>query len=137
MTEGKDAYKGLAVPLFGDCEIKARTIGTDILTLTGKTSQAGDFLVCRTGTGASSEEFSVDVSGNVTAGSIGATGGTTLTGVATYTSKPIYGAAAILTTEPAAGMTTGGIYVWDTDNLRTIGIASNATSIWLIDMTDN
>jgi hypothetical protein len=134
MTEGTDTYKGLAVPLFGDSEIKARTIGTDVLTLTGASGQAGDFIVCRKG---GSEEFVVDVTGNVIAGSVTVAGVTTLTGVATYASMPIFDSASILTTAPTAAMTTGGIYIWDTDNLRTIGIAESATCIWEVAMTDN
>lgn len=137
MTEGTDAYKGLAVPLFGDCEIKARTTGTDILTLTGMTGQTGDFLVCRTGTGTTSEEFSVTIDGNVASGDVNVTGATTLTGIVTYTGKPIYGTAAMLDTAPTAGMTTGGLYVWAAANVYTIGVASSATSIWEVAMTDN
>lgn len=136
MTEGTDAYKGLAVPLLGDSEIKARTVGTDILTLTGASGQAGDFIVCRKG---GSEEFVVDVTGNVIAGGVTVAGATTLTGVATYNAKPIFATASILTTAPVAAMTTGGIYIWDAENLalRTIGVAESATCIWSVAMTDN
>ena len=52
MAEGTKTYNGLGVPLFGESEIEQQTAATDILTLTGATSQSGDFLVLQ------------DVSGN-------------------------------------------------------------------------
>lgn len=51
MAEGTKSYDGLAVPLFGESEIKQSTAATDILTITGAASQAGDFLVCQNSTG--------------------------------------------------------------------------------------
>jgi len=51
MAEGTKSYDGLAVPLFGESEIQQQTAATDILTLTGAASQAGDFLVCQNSTG--------------------------------------------------------------------------------------
>jgi len=38
MTKGTSTYKGLAVPLFGDSEIKQETAGTDALTITSVAS---------------------------------------------------------------------------------------------------
>ena len=45
MAKGSETYAGLAVPLFGESEIKQQTAADDILTVTGATSQTGDFLV--------------------------------------------------------------------------------------------
>ena len=45
MAEGTSTFKGLAVPLSGESEIKQITAATDMLTLTGATSMSGDFLV--------------------------------------------------------------------------------------------
>jgi len=64
MAEGNKTYDGLAVPLFGESEIKQQTAATDILTLTGATSQAGDFLVCQTATG--TENMVISSSGLLT-----------------------------------------------------------------------
>jgi len=64
MAEGTDSFKGLAVPLFGDFEIKQRTAATDIMTITGASGQGGDFIVCQIAAG--TEKFVVDVSGNIT-----------------------------------------------------------------------
>ena len=47
MAEGNSTYRGLAVPLSGESEITQLTAANDILTLTGATSMAGDFLVCQ------------------------------------------------------------------------------------------
>jgi hypothetical protein len=58
MAEGNETYDGLAVPLFGESEITQQTVATDILTLTGGTSQTGDFLVLQNSTGAEKFIFS-------------------------------------------------------------------------------
>lgn len=63
MAEGTKSYMGLAVPLYGESEITQVTLAADILTLTGVTSQSGDFLVCQIAAG--TEVLVVDVSGNV------------------------------------------------------------------------
>ena len=47
MTTGTKTYKGLAVPLFGEAQITGQTAATDILTITGASSQTGDYLVVR------------------------------------------------------------------------------------------
>ena len=50
MTVGNCTYKGLAVPLRGEVELKQDTAATDFVTLTGDSSISGDFLVCRAST---------------------------------------------------------------------------------------
>ena len=52
MAEGSETYKGMAVPLFGESEIVQQTVGNDMLTLTGKASMTGDYIVCQNSTGA-------------------------------------------------------------------------------------
>jgi hypothetical protein len=90
MAEGNDTYEGLAVPLYGESEIKAQTAANDILTLTGAASHTGDFIVCQNST-ATTELFvltnagalatagaitgaSLDVAGQVEAASLAVTG---------------------------------------------------------------
>jgi hypothetical protein len=72
MAEGTKTYEGLAVPLFGESEIKQQTAATDIITLTGAASMSGDFLVCQSSTG--TESFVVDKDGDITGASLDVTG---------------------------------------------------------------
>lgn len=90
MTVGTNTYMGLAVPIAGESEIKQQTVGNDILTITGKTSQTGDFLVCRIAAG--TEVFSVDVSGNVAIGGYLALGLKDGTAALTTATLPVTGA---------------------------------------------
>lgn len=101
MPEGTNTWKGLAVPLCGESEVKQITAANDILTLTGATSMSGDFLVCQTSTG--TEKFYVDASGNiVTAGSITSTGAI---------AAPKASLGSTYTTAPTTGLTKGDIFV--------------------------
>lgn len=79
MAEGTKTYQGLAVPLFGESEIIAKSDTPDIITITGYTTdQAGDFLVCQTSAG--TEKFVVSAAGNVTVGgTLAASGSVSLT----------------------------------------------------------
>ena len=72
MAEGSRTFDGLAVPLFGESEIEAKTAANDILTLTGAGSHSGDFLVCQNNTG--TELAVIDISGNITGTSLDVTG---------------------------------------------------------------
>lgn len=65
MAEGNKTYKGLAVPLYGESEIKQVTAATDIITLTAASGATGDFLVAQTVGGG--EVFVVDADGDVKA----------------------------------------------------------------------
>lgn len=65
MAEGNSSYKGLAVPLAGESEIKQITAATDIVTLTAITAATGDFLVCQTAGGG--EVAVIDANGYLTA----------------------------------------------------------------------
>ena len=51
MSEGVMTYEGMAPPLFGEYEQKQQTAATDIVTLTGASSQSGDFLVLQDSSG--------------------------------------------------------------------------------------
>lgn len=57
MATGNSTFLGLAVPLFGESEIKQQTAATDILTITGATSQSGDFITCQNVSG--TDKFAV------------------------------------------------------------------------------
>ena len=118
MTKGAGTYKGLAVPLFGEFEIKQRTAATDMMTITGASGQTGDFIVA---TAAGTEVFSVEDSGRIVA--------------ADWPTFTVDG----LTTNPTAGLVTGQIFWVQTTalTLRTLGVALSATSIWKVALTDN
>ena len=63
MTEGVRTYEGLAVPLFGESEIKQQDITKDILTLTSYASNTSDFLVCQDSSG--TEVFRIEDNGRI------------------------------------------------------------------------
>jgi len=73
MAVGTSAFKGLAVPLAGESEIKQLTAANDILTITGATSQAGDYLNLRQVGG--TEDFSFTKDGTLVLKAKGATAG--------------------------------------------------------------
>ena len=47
MAIGTETYKGLAVPLNGESEIRQTTVGNDVLTLTRKSGGTADMIVIR------------------------------------------------------------------------------------------
>jgi hypothetical protein len=115
MAEGTCTFKGLAVPLFGESEIKQTTLGKDIITLTGAAGQTGDFLVCQSSAGA--EKWVVDSTGVIKTMGLGsialaslasdATASATLTGLTTACAIRIF---------PRAATTTAAIpKVWPSD----------------------
>jgi hypothetical protein len=63
MAEGNSTFMGLGVPLSGEFEVTQKTLANDILTITGKSGQTGDFLVCQNSSG--TEKVVVDSSGNM------------------------------------------------------------------------
>ena len=60
MAPGNKAFKGLAVPLWGESEIAQVALATDIITLTGIASQSGDYLVLRDSSGVEDFVFNSD-----------------------------------------------------------------------------
>lgn len=123
MAEGSDTYNGLAVPLFGDFEIKQRTAATDIMSLTGAASMTGDFIVCQNNSG--TELFVVNSSGVVDF-----QGGTMTTGTLDLSG----GGELILqleqfTTAPSTGLTTGQLFLFTAANAQYIGVATAAGTL--------
>lgn len=124
MAEGSDTYKGLAVPLFGDFEIKQRTAATDIMTITAASGASGDFIVCQTVGGG--EVFVVDASGNLTvAGTAAFTGNLTFSGYANLVQK---------TTAPTTALTKGDVFIGLGHTRPQIGvcISTAANTLWYI-----
>lgn len=149
MAEGSDTYMGLAVPLFGDFEIKGRTAATDIMTITAASGATGDFIVCQTVGGG--ELFVVDNAGAITVGSslTVANGVTVTAGGATITAGDLVVTAgdielnsktnylrfsAAITTAPTTGLTKGDVFVAFGHTRPQIGIciSTAANTLWYI-----
>jgi hypothetical protein len=111
MPEGTDTYKGLAVPLFGQSEIKQNTAATDILTLTAITGATGDFLVAQTAGGG--EVAVIDAAGVLTV------------------QKLVFGVAEAPITAPTTGLTKGEMFVvWSSATHPVLGMCvSTATQL--------
>jgi hypothetical protein len=131
MATGSDTYKGLAVPLLGDFQIRQRTAATDVMTITGASSQSGDFIVCESSTG--TEYFVVNSSGvidfqgaTMTTGQLDLSGGGEL--VLQFE---------VATTAPSTGMTTGALFVYTAGNIAYLGVPANDGTLWKVAMTDN
>lgn len=122
MPEGTKTYKGLAVPLYGESEIKQVTAATDIVTLTAITGASGDFIVCQTAGGG--EVFVVAAAGELTAGSLTYASKFTVT-------KLQMGTAGSPTTAPTTGLTKGEMFVvWKSATHPVLGMCvSTATQL--------
>ena len=111
MAEGTETYKGLAVPLVGESEIKQVTAATDILTLTAVTGGTGDFMVFQSAGGG--ELAYIDANGYVTL------------------QRLTLGAANGITTAPTTGLTKGELLVvWSSATNPVLGMCvSTATQL--------
>lgn len=126
MAEGSKAYKGLAVPLYGESEIKQSTAASDILTLTAISGATGDFLVCQTAGGG--EVFVVAADGQLTVGStVTISAQTTAIGVERFS----LGTAGAPTTTPTTGIAKGDMFVvWKSATVPVLGMCvSTATKL--------
>jgi hypothetical protein len=63
MATGTSTYMGLAMPLNGESQITGQTAATDILTITGASSQSGDYLVIENSAG--TELFVINSDGDI------------------------------------------------------------------------
>ena len=136
MTVGDRTFKGLAVPLSGEFELKQETLGTDFMTLTGVASQSGDFIVCRNSS--LTEKFVVDVNGLVTAaGGYGAIVGTgaTLSGDLVISGANAVRFSSIPTTAASTGLTKGDVFVMETSTFVQLAIAQTANSLRYLNST--
>ena len=120
MTAGDKTYGGLGVPLNGEFEIKQTTLGTDIMTISGATSQTGDFIVCRAIDG--TEKFVVDKDG-VVAG-----------GIAMPSARYV-GFADIPATAPTTGITRGDIFTMETSTYVQLAIGQTANALRYVNTT--
>ena len=122
MAEGSGTYKGLAVPLLGESEIKQVTAATDIITITAASGASGDFLVCQTVGGG--EVFVIGAAGELTAGSLSYAGDLAVTRLSIGTvNSP--------TTAPTTGLTKGEMFlVWKSATHPVLGMCvSTATQL--------
>jgi hypothetical protein len=97
MTAGTSTYMGLALASQGEINVTQQTVGTDIVTITGKTGITGKPLNIQTYAGVSL--FSVNSVGSMSvAGSVTHTGTLVQTGASTFTApiaKMILGTVAL------------------------------------------
>ena len=126
MAEGKSSYKGLAVPLSGESEIKQVTAATDIITLTAITGATGDFLVTQTAGGG--EVAFIDANGYLTAQRLVWDATTPTTGVTTGMTKGEIFVTWQSSTGPSLGMcvstATQLVQYIASFNIGTLGLAS-------------
>ena len=114
MAVGDNTFKGLAVPLSGEFEVKQATLGNDFMTMTGVASMTGDFLVLRNSD--LTELCVIDCNGAFEGVSIsGSSRGVTFTSIAT--------------TAASTGIAKGEIFVMDTSSLIQLAIGHTANSL--------
>jgi len=106
MAVGTSTYRGLAVPLNGEVELRQDTAAIDFITLTGDASISGDYLVCRTG---STEVFVINSAGAIAAGSI--TTGVGVAGLRLDTLKSLKFSAPYTTALPTTGLAKGEMFL--------------------------
>ena len=102
MTVGTNVGPQACWPLYGEVEHKQETAATDIITITGASSQTGDFLVLRNSAG--TEKVYIT--------SAGAVVGSTLSAISSF---GLFGKACVGTqsiTSSACGQTSGS-FGWD------------------------
>ena len=103
MAEGTCVGPQGTVPLQGECEIEQVTAATDILTITGASSQSGDFIVFQTSAGTEKAYLT----------SAGAFVASTLSAISSF---GLFGKACVGTqsiTSTAPHNVTSGAYGWD------------------------
>lgn len=63
MATGDSTWEGLGLPRLGEYQQEQQTAANDMVTLTGASSQSGDFLVCENSSG--TEKFVVESNARV------------------------------------------------------------------------
>lgn len=116
------SYEGLAMSLYGENTIEQQTAATDILTLTGATSQTGDFIVTETVAGV--EKFVVEDGGNILV--TGAAGDVLIK--ATQAASPTVDALQIMTSAASRVFSVGSGGMINTMVLETKAVASLASN---------
>ena len=111
MATGTDTFEGLCLPRLGSYQQEQQNIANDMMTLTGKASMSGDFLVCENSSG--TELFVINKEGDIEATDIVASGdaqGATLTctGIGTLDFSAADTGAATFT---VTGLTTDDVVV--------------------------
>lgn len=130
MAEGSDTYKGLAVPLFGDFEIKQRTAATDVMTITLASGGTGDYIVCQNNSG--TEEFVVAAGGGltITSGGLTITAGdlTVTAGDVAITKGYFLRFSAFYTTAvPTTGLTLGDAFLCKASTAVQLAVCTDST----------
>lgn len=155
MTEGTNAFLGLAVPLNGNFEVVSDSATLDILTLTHAASGTGDFIVCQTSAG--TETFVVEDGGAVTVGGGGVTvtsGGLTVTaGGLTVSGGDItasagdvvvgdgyylrFSSSPLQTTKITTGLTDGDFFPMTQTSIYYLGFKGAGSGLWTLALSNN
>ena len=135
MAEGDDQYRGLAVPLQGNFEIRGISSSLDIMTITQAGSATGDYIVCQNSAG--TEHFRVEDDGKiVTANSATLATGLTITaGDAVVTAGDVQITNGYYlrftswpTTVPTTGLTLGDMFlIMKSTLVAAVGICTDST----------
>lgn len=124
MPTGDSAWKGLALPLYGEAQIHQITAANDILTLTAITGSTGDFLVLETAGGGEVVAFGA-------AGAMTINGTMTISGTANLVARDRFfnfGSGAIATA-PTTGMVKGNIFIqWISDDAAGFGMCMSTAT---------
>lgn len=128
MTVGTRTYKGLAVPLFGESELKQDTAATDFLTLTGDASISGDYLVMRTG---ATEVFVINSAGEFEKEVDAAAG------IVVATSQYLKFSTPITTTVPTTGLDKGDMFLVIKSSTPQLAVCTDSTNNTLMYFTAN
>ena len=115
-------YDGLAVPLNGESQITQITAATDILTITGASSQSGDFIVCENSTGA--ELFYVDSTGAMTSAA-----GLAISGSITGTQQTLVVSATTMTAGLLVSVTSTGALATDETAVNGVLVSASSKSV--------
>lgn len=120
MTVGTCSFRGLALPLHGEAELKQDTAATDFVTLTGDSSISGDFLVCRSG--------STEVAYINSAGKLYATGMEVQTHLKLATGKSLKFSSPYTTGVPTTGLVKGEMFLCMQSTIPQLGVVTNAAT---------
>ena len=124
MTVGTCHFRGLALPLYGEAELKQDTAATDFITLTGDTSISGDFLVCRAGT--------TEKAWITSAGKLYGTGMEVQTHLKLATGKSLKFSSPYTTGVPTTGLVKGEMFLCMQSTIPQLGVATQAATTAMV-----
>jgi hypothetical protein len=128
MATGTDTFEALGLPRLGSYQQEQQAIADDMMTLTGKASMSGDFIVCENSSG--TELFIVNVDGDIEATDLVASGDLqsatlTCTGIGTLN-----------LTARALGVTTFAVTGLTSDDVVVLSAREETDGLCVVDMVE-